>query len=1631
MASGRKCHEGPCGPCYLCGMSTSKYTHPVRFTTDQYALLCKVENEEIDKSVCICYACNMQIQRNQQSTTFKPRWKKNTTKTEYLCGIENCGSLVKKRTQLASKNDIERILGGQVMTFTVTEDKVSVPLCQAHYNHLYTHLTTSAPCDFCAGKPRKNEHFNRHCPDPEAINEYFMSAENSVSLTNESIICTACYKYLKLLEKKIKCGIDGKPLNRAQRNAEIDSLLAVIHSKQVIIYDKRATAKIGEYLEYIVCKLCTYMGERMKADEAMLLPKLYKLFTNEFLAQKQHFPNISVSDSDIPTKRWLTSHIHAHFENEIEVQCIHRCYGTLIYHKSCDLVHALSSALGKSETGISDTASTFTSDVSVEQPTLQEQMNTVALYINQKLHERANAQKETFSDPRSISTLNLSAALNTVNPDLLHFLRTMTQPIRCSRRKLFDCTTSAEYNSHTKNVRLFYALSMLVFCTYPQCSVPMHVLVTEAVLCHGGTLELVAILNRLGAAASLDTVNRLATCVVTRRMSDGVLSDLATQKFAAVSIDNIDILQPYGFVSCTDATRSWHGTSVQCVQPLPLSGNLTDDNVLPPVQGVHTNKRTCNSPVNTPVAREKYKRRRRTLAERSSPHTELVAITSQSNPFQTTRVGQYERRIGPLTLDHFKPNESEQSALESLRHDLFHSIVLRKCGSSLPTQPFPGLQSIVNCMRKQAYDKEVSKVTYVEIISEKADCKATLIRVIGRLQNIFVEQYRQKYVLVVGDAKTYNLIQSIRYEYQSCLKWLIPFPGDWHILYNYQKALMKPYADAGLAALAKVTGHRAETLTSLLQASNFRRTHEFLLQCLDAFYQYFISLYTEHMSGLQDCTQSIEKQIDEIVSSLIDQFNTISSDEDLDSFRDRCSDIMSSDLMPIKYTNLTRFMDSLAEKYETVHFWYQFVFVDCFAYFSLFIAIRYRNWELRNGSLKLLAGIFAAFDRPIYQELIPRHLKDVLTMPSSVLHHLRKGSFSVRLSPSEWHGVALDECHEMSINKDAKLAVIHPSKNKMEFLSNYLGYRSACMHNLKEQLFPERSERKSVFHAPSSQDRKRDENIEKMINEIGKKNMQVSALWNFFEGKKATPEQEHDLLNFRQIGQESFDNYVSTRIIGLPSTNAPNRRKRLVTFSVTRVQKQRVKLVERERRLSERYLKKQLAWISEKGTEHVNVGDLLGPISPLPRALIGEDSLPYKSNKSNATQYLRKRYSELCIVIEHPPHQWVPHVAILEGMFMIQTLPLPTMSCMKEYVQLLIMQCVRPHFRAGAEEVHVVFDSPGSMPETPKELEQKRRDNSAEKTSSSHDCTEINSTTVIPTNWRALLGCRKCKKNLTKYVAEEMLSLIPTILNGNQTLTCNIGEVAQSVTSTTETLPRPMLWSNADEADMRVWLHCMHSTGTRKLIFSPDTDVYHVGLAFAPLLQGMEVVVQLTKTFREGSKFLLLHKLLQALASDPDLHGIPLAMRSQALQSLYVCTGCDYISFFRGMGKVSFMKTFFQYASFIAGGSEAPGSIGDLAHEDAYMSFLRLVGATYFRAHASAFELPSPVTLYHSMSANCPERKHEQWLHHIRRAIWIRADSESKNMPSITALKLHWTRCLWVVNMWQKAIENDIDMPGN
>ena len=352
----------------------------------------------------------------------------------------------------------------------------------------------------------------------------------------------------------------------------------------------------------------------------------------------------------------------------------------------------------------------------------------------------------------------------------------------------------------------------------------------------------------------------------------------------------------------------------------------------------------------------------------------------------------------------------------------------------------------------------------------------------------------------------------------------------------------------------------------------------------------------------------------------------------------------------------------------------------------------------------------------------------------------------------------------------------------------------------------------------------------------------------------------------------------------------------------------------------------------------------------------------------------------------------------------------------------LLNRFVRPHFAAGAMSVQVVFDTPGSLPETPKELEQRRRDKGAADTSHHHSCTHFTSDSSVPFQWRSIISCRTCKEKLTSYLADEMLLLIEQILHGAQEFTTNLKQQAFTISSRNKTRTLcPAITSNVDEADLRVWLHCKHSQGTKVLIYSPDTDIYHIGMTKIPSeLTNKDVIVQLSKYFTENSKFLYLNKLLKCFYTDPELIPVPEMMRPRVMQAIYISTGCDYVSFFHGIGKVSFLATFFKHASFIAGGLE----------DITYLFFVRLVGCAYYRKYASAFALQRPEALFHSTVGSSTLEKHVKWLQSIRSTVHQRAERECDSMPSTEALELHWQRCMWVIQYWKSAMDNKISLPG-
>ena len=352
--------------------------------------------------------------------------------------------------------------------------------------------------------------------------------------------------------------------------------------------------------------------------------------------------------------------------------------------------------------------------------------------------------------------------------------------------------------------------------------------------------------------------------------------------------------------------------------------------------------------------------------------------------------------------------------------------------------------------------------------------------------------------------------------------------------------------------------------------------------------------------------------------------------------------------------------------------------------------------------------------------------------------------------------------------------------------------------------------------------------------------------------------------------------------------------------------------------------------------------------------------------------------------------------------------------------------------------MHVLFDDPECQKLSPKYFERLNRDK-VNKVPDDHCCGNFSPDLLIPPKWRDnVINCRTCKRNLVSFLSQYFLHRVKSRLRVSHRFVTaggfeeDLRNKAFSIESGSQAQCVDALYCNAEESDTRIWLHVLHSAGTKKLILSPDTDVYHIGL---PIIANtdLDIIVRLSTFNSLEHRFLDIQALIRALRNDPDLAAIEPREIAPVIQMLYISTGCDFISFFNGLGKVTFLATFFEHAEFIASNSgNTPGSLIHTTSEG-LLSFVRLVGCTYYKKHKAAFRpsFPTPMSLYNSvMSANDElHSTHTKWLNVIRDRIWSRVQYEEDMIPSYDALRRHWMRSSWVASVWYQATTNNIQYP--
>ena len=553
----------------------------------------------------------------------------------------------------------------------------------------------------------------------------------------------------------------------------------------------------------------------------------------------------------------------------------------------------------------------------------------------------------------------------------------------------------------------------------------------------------------------------------------------------------------------------------------------------------------------------------------------------------------------------------------------------------------------------------------------------------------------------------------------------------------------------------------------------------------------------------------------------------------------------------------------------------------------------------------------------------------------------------------------------------------------------------------------------------------------KMRSIVQNKNMLIETidsnrgLVNVFTGIIATAEQTQDLLDAREFGQRDYLQYVSHHILQTPSVaNPPVRKRRLLTMAPTKLKKKRMSSKEKEDKDVNKYIRKRLAWSNQTGQIY---DESVEQYSILPRALSDTDGNPHKGNKSSWTEKLKNRYN----LPESTPFisglEYVPNIIIIDAMFAININPLRQHKSIEEYAHLLLRQYAFPHYTSGTKEVHLLFDNPERLTFNPKKCEHNRRYTQETK---HHVHISFTQTSPIPRPWREYLLCRTCKRSIVEVLGLVFLRSANHVPIGKNLIIagCFSGDGQDEAWIITGGVAIPQRLtpfnSNAMEADMRVWRHATMTQYDHIVIYSPDTDVYNIGLII-PACRSKHIVVQINLP-QNPPKYVDMQKLHVCLNHDPDLASLPQSNLGSIMLQLYIVTGCDYLSYFSGIGKPTFLNIFYQHAEFITG-IHSVGCIDQCITNSGFLAFVRLIGTVYFKRNlatiVSKLEVETPHQLFNSIKQASDEEKHKEWYHTIKKVIHV--VSEDQRPPTLTALRRHWMRACWTHRMWSNSTKAD------
>ncbi len=771
--------------------------------------------------------------------------------------------------------------------------------------------------------------------------------------------------------------------------------------------------------------------------------------------------------------------------------------------------------------------------------------------------------------------------------------------------------------------------------------------------------------------------------------------------------------------------------------------------------------------------------------------------------------------------------------------------------------------------------------------------------------------------VVSGDQQTFSLMKGLIAKYPSTFDWIIPAPGDWHLMKLSSEIIRDLLWDGGLHHLGKLVGHHKEIY-------KWKDIHNVLTSLHESlWYEASCEMKKSSFHSFSEWVKSVKSK--------------------------------NKDQVSIFWVNTLEYLN---------------------AYIGFYFAIRSGNWALRNACLPKLTELFFAYSHNKYEELACQTIRDVKCLPTSILNHYKRGEWTVSLSGTPFHNIALDESHETVINRRLKELTSRPSEHRTVTLSNFMAYLDQFIYSFYKVIA---GQRKPKTNKKSPQN----EMTQAIWEEVKSKSLFSDSgrrLINVFISKAPNLDdiQISNLLSISSEGVKRMTSYIRQHILS-PPLDVPTKiiRRKLRTFSKKRTTNR-----------SQNSQMKKLSKISKGLTRQLQrSGHFYDRILEYPLAICDPFGELRDRHKYLFKEALMNVDDLKCMFVTQTPFNISQSETevIIDALKFVHCPPPPDNQTFGDFASHLWNTVIMKHgFSRHAHIVTVVFDKILYCPPIRKLIHKER--NIKTKKQINPDLPPIiadNTKIIHGQNFSTALKDSKFKGKLIDYLSTFFTAKAQMSLSPGQHLIVDSPTFDQNPVhvSNGQICVATDRCNNKGEADNGLWFHCFKSPCNQVLVVAGDTDVYMYGLAlfgcgYFKTYGGVNKKIAVERDFKR--EFVDINLGVLKINDLPQLSHLStpgcLSTASLHILSIYILSGSDYTSSFYKLRNKVILQTFLRYAEHISTKEDPLINVafgnGKLQFRSiSETAFIRLMCICYMEKHVSMFHhlYTDPVQLWQGL----------------------------------------------------------------